>query len=613
MNRTASDFLLATRSSSMNISRHSTLHGLLYNSQSTKIPHVTATFPIGLVFLCRRLGCSSCFATSRLALLSPNQPVLSTASCGATASAICRTCIDLRSSPAAVAADINIDTACLLFPSEARLALGLACSCNGGGYCEACICYPWALTDLWGCSVVAFCSCFSTRCAGLELCDSIISWIRPLLASWRKTDLTWDRHCQRVSTMAHANVSNSVLTIIANISNGLDVLKKLRRSHRKSNRRFKSTKRSDEDAVRLSRSLRHGPEEIGREYQAGSMRCDGERYAMGDGRSTATDAGLPGTVTKRTTAAAQTSLAEILLKLNTGLVSIITSFLHRDAKTDVDIDYKSLTDLSEHSRLQTISVLRQLFHRLLPTTIAPSLSQTRGSKATKRPKKDSSRHAHASPRQKHTKIRQPTLARVLIENSSLPSQIALVRPSENKTQRTISQPHSRSSSQSPHPRPSHALTSATSIPNFIPPPPYYPSQQLPPLPAPLSASTRPPRHHASSTSLLQQKPQPRPQPHLKHKPSSQTSPPPPSTNDLHRKTEKPRPETLYSVASARTGSTKLGEIPMHKWAEGPWDYAAAGEANRKALESGWPVGGDEGGRKKRRGWKRWFGKKADAR
>ena len=82
--------------------------------------------------------------------------------------------------------------------------------------------------------------------------------------------------------MAHANVSNGVLTIISSFSNGLDVLKKLRRSSKAQHPKGK--KRKDEDALRLSRSLRHGPEEIGREYQAGSMHCDSEQYAMGDGK-----------------------------------------------------------------------------------------------------------------------------------------------------------------------------------------------------------------------------------------------------------------------------------------------------------------------------------------
>ena len=70
-----------------------------------------------------------------------------------------------------------------------------------------------------------------------------------------------------------------------------------------------------------------------------------------------------------------------------------------------------------------------------------------------------------------------------------------------------------------------------------------------------------------------------------------------------------RPNTLHSIDSARTGSTKLGEIPMHKWAE-PWDHEAAERANIEALAGGWPaVSGKEVERPKKAGWKRWFSKK----
>lgn len=85
--------------------------------------------------------------------------------------------------------------------------------------------------------------------------------------------------------MAQANVSNGVLSIIASFSNGLDVLKKLRRGHKKPTKRSKARQQNDEDALRLSQSLRRGADEIGREYQARSMRCDGERFAVGDGKS----------------------------------------------------------------------------------------------------------------------------------------------------------------------------------------------------------------------------------------------------------------------------------------------------------------------------------------
>jgi len=84
--------------------------------------------------------------------------------------------------------------------------------------------------------------------------------------------------------MAHANVSNGVLTIISSFSNGFDVLKKLRRSRKPRTKQSKKKGSNDEDAQRLSRSLRHGPEDIGREYQAGSMRCDSEQFAIGDGK-----------------------------------------------------------------------------------------------------------------------------------------------------------------------------------------------------------------------------------------------------------------------------------------------------------------------------------------
>lgn len=317
-------------------------------------------------------------------------------------------------------------------------------------------------------------------------------------------------------------------------------------------------------------------------------------------------------------ATAQSSLAEILLRLNAGLVSIIATFLDRDSKDGPGLDYKSLTDLSEVSRVQTIGVLRQLYQRLLSKQAPQAVPPDHHNKERqRRPKTTKSRH-HASP--KHTKIRHPTLARVMIENSSIPSQIALVRPSENPKKHRA-QSHSRSSSEprQPHLRPSPAA----SVPNLStspPPPPYFPSD---PLPLQEKHASKQPRHYRSGASLN------KPRIQLKHKQS--TPLPSPLRNDhllpvdhptqkspptnLHDK--RLRPETFYSIASARTGSTKLGEIPMHKWAE-PWDYDAAEEANQKALASGWPVhvgevaGGDDDKKTKVGCWKRLFGRRVKA-
>jgi hypothetical protein len=64
--------------------------------------------------------------------------------------------------------------------------------------------------------------------------------------------------------------------------------------------------------------------------------------------------------------------------------------------------------------------------------------------------------------------------------------------------------------------------------------------------------------------------------------------------ELKRRKETP---TFYSTNS---GSTKLGEIPMHRW-QVPYDYDAASIMNREALANGWPRVDDQAGKKKKRG------------
>jgi hypothetical protein len=220
------------------------------------------------------------------------------------------------------------------------------------------------------------------------------------------------------------------------------------------------------------------------------------------------------------------------------------------------------------------------------------------------------------PSGKHTRKRQPILARVLIENSSIPSQIAMVRPSEMRKQQSTT--HSRFSSEPPKP-PSRS-TSATSNQHLpLSPPPYYPSDPLPQQVAP--NPNKSPRHQYSSNSLS------KPRLESKQVPlsiSATKNPATPASPDISatqitaqasqpdlRKPRNLRPNTLYSIDSVRTGSTKLGEIPMHKWAE-PWDYDVAERANMEALAGGWPViSGKEMERPKKAGWKRWFGRKAE--
>lgn len=274
-------------------------------------------------------------------------------------------------------------------------------------------------------------------------------------------------------------------------------------------------------------------------------------------------------------AAAQSSLAEILLRLNTGLVGIITTFLHRDKHGNLELDYRSLTDLSEQSREQTVGVLRQLYQRMLARRSPARSPAVQG--------KLSDGKAHHSSR-KHSRIRGPTLARVVIRDSSKPSQIALVRPAEVKrSPRPSSQPRpARIPGTPPLSQASTAIAaSQLSLPPTLPPDP------SPPKPAR-------PGHTRSKTSPpeLAQKPSRRPRKHQadldlgetlratqstpKLVPATVDHPPPP-----RRRKETP---TFYSAAS---GSTKLGEIPMHKWAEA-YDFDAMSLKNREAMAAGWP-------------------------
>lgn len=223
---------------------------------------------------------------------------------------------------------------------------------------------------------------------------------------------------------------------------------------------------------------------------------------------------------------------------------------------------------------------------------------------------------------KCTKTRRPTLARVMIENSSIPSQIAMIRPSETRKQRSTT--HSRSSSQAP--KSVHGSPPTMSTPDLqIQPPPYFSSDPLPKLAAPLPS--KPPRHQHSTNSLLKARNSPKHEPPIPV-PFEGLSPlgglmysraglsSPTSKPNLHEltspKSQRLRPDTFYSIGSARTGSTKLGEIPMHKWTD-PWDHEAAEEANEEALAAGWPTNvGEEMTKAKRSGWKRWFGKRVEA-
>lgn len=345
-------------------------------------------------------------------------------------------------------------------------------------------------------------------------------------------------------------VSSGVRSIIESFLNGLDILSKLGEKHkRKKHSNIKS--RAGDGSMRLSKSLRQGPLDIGREYERG-MQGLGERYARGDG-------------------IAQTSLAEILLRLNSGLIGIIASFLDRD-RGHPDVDYRSLTGLSEVSRRDSLNVLRQLYQRMASRQLPAQIQHGRKSGTTKNATQ------RASSRQ--AKIRRPTIARVTIEDSAKRSQLAVVKPkkkspSSSSSNLTKVASHSSSttavnsllSNDRPHQNRSKSSPVLLKRPSMA---------HIEAIPQPIHRRS-PPLASKSSPGLLLAYPE-----HLSQRPSH---PPPPVPRGPQSNLRRKDTPTMYSIA---TDSTKLGEIPLHRWAV-PYDFDAMSTMNREAIQNGWPM------------------------
>jgi hypothetical protein len=165
-----------------------------------------------------------------------------------------------------------------------------------------------------------------------------------------------------------AEVSSCVAGIIEAFTNGLNIFKRLRerRKKRKSSRKDSESSDATSSAEhQLSKSLRRGPTEVAERYAECYHSGMGLRFAKGDGESN--NKNNNASHADRDIAIAHASLAETLIKLNTGLVAIIASFLnheHKNGKSHLDLDYKSLTHLSDASRREALLSLTQLYQRL---------------------------------------------------------------------------------------------------------------------------------------------------------------------------------------------------------------------------------------------------------
>ncbi|KAL5116834.1 hypothetical protein ACEQ8H_005315 [Pleosporales sp. CAS-2024a] len=422
-----------------------------------------------------------------------------------------------------------------------------------------------------------------------------------------------------------ADVSNCVANLIHAFSNGLNIFKKLREPRRKRKGRkedqIANTAASEES--QLSKSLKRGPLELAQTYDA-CYQQTGQKYAKGD-------------------AIAHASLAETLVKLNTGLVAIIASFLNHDqkgGKGQLCIDYKSLTNLSDASRKEALQSMTQLHQRLSqsqPQLQHPGILSC-AQCGTMKHNECSARSSTWSPskdKRKQTSSRQrvigPTITRMPIRSSSSGQpQLVVVRPRPwSKPSRKGSSSHNCPSAKTPSPPSSSTYTSALASPL-----PLYMAEEafeiesngiikgilggpMPPLAGggrrrkdsfsvhDARARTGPGDVHPSwcKYPYIAQEPL---HPGSSERSESTASPRRPWT--AQQKTRSPSPGSEKAVGRApvslavrrrldkvtpswytfASDSTKMGEIPQRNWTM-PWDYEEAERLNNEAAATAMPL------------------------
>ncbi|KAF2018410.1 hypothetical protein BU24DRAFT_170444 [Aaosphaeria arxii CBS 175.79] len=408
---------------------------------------------------------------------------------------------------------------------------------------------------------------------------------------------------KEMATSSDAEVSNCVSGLIRAFTDSLNVFKKLRETRRKRKEKRQSKDSQNEVVSRaetqLSKSLRRGPKDIEQTYNLGYSQV-GNRFAKGD-------------------AIAHASLAETLIRLNTGLVSIINTFLHHDPKSSpLHLDYKSLTSLSDASRAEAVSSLNLLCQRMSQSHINLHVQRigvcpkcgsgkhfncsgaVRGDEVVAKPKSNVKRRSSTS----RSRPSGPTVMKWQVKGSGQP-QLVVLRPKPSSKKGTSS---SSSSTKS------QAIT-AMSSPEASPlgsPLPLYSAQDPFPPQKPSHAKANPPnqgRRRASSIDGPRPTTWPftKPEINVPVQPMPPSMPPPPVPkmpsqspkktktsalkekekekcvplsaipSPVRRRIDKVTPST-YTFAS---DSTKLGEIPERNWTI-PWNYEEAERLNAQA-------------------------------
>lgn len=322
-------------------------------------------------------------------------------------------------------------------------------------------------------------------------------------------------------------------------------------------------------------------------------------------------------------AIAHASLAETLIKLNTGLVGIIATFLnydHKNAKGRLILDYTSLTALSDTSRKEALQSMTQLYQRLSYSQLqlhhfkTPACSRCGSSThiecSGRNLSTDKGKKTHTSSRQR---VNGAVVTRMPIKSSSQP-QLVVVRPknmrkasnSSNTSNSIMSPPTSTCVSPMPSPLPKYVVmdpfemhsTRETVTP--VPPPAKRRVDSFDdPRPSTWPYDHKPtdaPHTHHPTPQLPTFTPAPRRLAPYENRVPAFPYVAPSASPPFKRRIDKLTPSS-YTFAS---DSTKLGEIPQRHWTK-PWDYEEAERLNEQAAGMAAavvPVGEGKMGKKK---------------
>lgn len=382
-------------------------------------------------------------------------------------------------------------------------------------------------------------------------------------------------------TMTSVEVTAVVDSIVSAFARGMEIFRRIKLKQISKKRRRKPDKLTKEE-WQLQNSLLYRPKEIRAEYDRSLARLGG-LFAVGD-------------------STAQTSLNHTLLVLNTGLIKIISHALSDDTKAQA-LSRRSLLNLSETAAADAVRALEQL-HTRLSSTLRPAATAPPSSTNRAHRKGEDILKAVVGSGRTRPAFKPRSKSFSTIERKR-PGPDPLVRGAWVRSKSGASVINaSSSSSGTSTPKPSHhktALTSFTPVQGItIPRPSHHRTSSSPAYSKWLEhrKPTRPPFEPASSCFDLSPPfhvacPKQQHHRYLNRQPSllpvspevftdTQTSffqSPPPlppkiplDTSDPSPDHPRPRsaaPRTLRtratSVATFLTASTKIGEIPEHRW------------------------------------------------